>query len=316
MLSTEEAVAVNILDMMISARTEKKERNHNVTVPYHGNTDEELSTVGSEFDEEDQLMIHETIQKIQSICPKPLKDALGSKLNQIINSTLSKDITETSLKSLIKDNFNKKIFKSKKEKGFLLSIEKYLKAAAVYFLYLKSRSSDNNTSESFLDEYSQYPMFSSNSLDDDEIQYIVKFRDMLQIAMQVIPAARNKILLIRICAALEGSGRVYVTGGTQSLATSRRMQIFEHESGLQKTRRNVKKTALVKVPKPKEVVTCACGAVVLKRTVWKHSQSKKHVLFQLYGQLQLNSMDVVPPNSELIPPQFYSLTSIPSDSFE
>lgn len=188
-----------------------------------------------------------------------------------------------------------------------MSIEKYLKAAAVYFLYLKSKSSnDVNISESFLDEYNQYPMFSSNSLDDDEVQYITKFRDMLQIAMQVIPASRNKILLIRICSALEGSGRVYVTGGTQSLATSRRMQIFEHESGLQKTRRTVKKSTVVKVAKPKEVVTCSCGAVVLRRTVWKHSQSKKHLLFELYGKQPLvhSQMVVVPCNSQLLPYEF------------
>jgi len=290
MFSKEEAAAVNILDMLNSARPDYEENN--------GSTDEELSTIGSEADLEDQQLIQETITKIHSICPKPLKNALGSKLDQIIKSTLSQDITEMTLKTLMKENFNKKIFKSKKENNFLVSIEVYLKAAVVYFLYLKSKNSNDalsnvNTSEKFLREYNQYPMFSSSSLDDDEIQYIVKFRDMLQIATQVIPASRHKILLVRICSALEGSGRVYVTGGTQSLSTTRRMQIFEHESGVQKARRNVKKSTILKHPKPKEMVTCCCGAVVLKRTVWKHSQSKKHLLFAL-SQPMASQMVVVP----------------------
>jgi len=108
---------------------------------------------------------------------------------------------------------------------------------------------------------------------------------MMRIALQVVPPKRNKMLIVAICSALEGSGRTYVTGGTQSMATSRRMQIFEHESGLQKRRRPMRRS-IVKKDKPKLVVNCSCGAVILKRTVWKHSRSKKHRMFELHGLQQ------------------------------
>ena len=62
--------------------------------------------------------------------------------------------------------------------------------------------------------------------------YLLTFRAMMRTALEVIPARRNKMLLIAICALLEGSGRIYITGGTQSSATSRRMKIFEQESGV------------------------------------------------------------------------------------
>lgn len=273
-LSNEEAVAINILDKLVSACSDQEE------------TDDEMSTVATSTG---QNLIYEAYKKVDSICPKAVKRVLGPKLYEIIYSTCSTNsMTTAALKNLMKENFNKKLFSTKKEKEFMFNIEVTLKAAIVYYLSLQKDNGFESldSTDDLIEEYGQYPMFALASMDDSEIQYILNFRNMLKIALQVIPANRNKMLLINICSALEGSGRVYVTGGTQSVATSRRMQIYEHESGLQKRRRPERRQEVAKKEKPKQLVTCSCGAVILKRTVWKHSQSKKHRLFELYGEQQ------------------------------
>ena len=103
------------------------------------------------------------------------------------------------------------------------------------------------------------------------------FRHAMQAALRIIPAERNKRLLLTICAYLEGSGRKYSTGGTQSLATSRRVRIFEHESEY------LRQSCQYKAPhgqkKQRSLITCQCGAVILKRTLWKHRKSKRHQKF-------------------------------------
>jgi len=297
-LSNEEAVAINILDKLASSDREE--------------TDDEISTVATSVC---QNLIYEAYKKVDSICPRAVRRVLGPKLYEIIYSTCSSNsISILSLKNLMKENFNRKLFTSKKEKEFMFNVEVTLKAAIVYYLSLQNEQGCNafNSTDDLLQEYGLYPMFASASMDETEIQYILNFRNMLKFALQVIPANRNKMLLINICSVLEGSGRVYVTGGTQSVATSRRMQIYEHESGLQKRRRPERRQEEVKKEKPKQMVTCSCGAVILKRTVWKHSQSKKHRLFELYGEQQCNLNTPVP----LLPEYSIPFVGIPIFYFQ
>mmetsp|Transcript_11485 Transcript_11485/g.15814 ORF Transcript_11485/g.15814 Transcript_11485/m.15814 type:complete len:316 (+) Transcript_11485:73-1020(+) len=284
-LSNEETVAINILDKLVSATC---------TSDQEVVTDDENSTDTSTS----QNLIYEAYKKVDSLCPNNVKRVLGPKLYEIIYSTCTNALTIPTLEKLIKENFNRKLFTTKKEKEFLFNIEVTLKAAIVYYLYLRKDLAHETSTDDLIKEYGQYPMFATDSMDENEIQYIVNFRNMLKIALQVIPANRNKMLLINICSVLEGSGRVYVTGGTQSMATSRRMQIYEHESGLQKRRRPERRLEVSKKEKPKQLINCSCGAVILKRTVWKHSQSKKHRLFELYGEQQCNLGTTMTVSSE------------------
>ena len=107
--------------------------------------------------------------------------------------------------------------------------------------------------------------------------YLLTFRAMMRTALEVIPARRNKMLLIAICALLEGSGRIYITGGTQSSATSRRMIIFEQESGVRSVS-HLSRNQMTENDK-KSLVVCGCGAIILRRTLWKHVRSLKHKNF-------------------------------------
>lgn len=282
-LSNEEAAAVSILNNLISGA--------NNSLHLDGSDDESDDTDDAEITDDEseksvnsteiEDLVSKTINKINSVSSRDVKIFLQPTLQKIISSTCSKPITQSTMKCLLRDNFDVKNISTKEERDLLLKAEAVLKAGLVYFLSLKSLNihDEIDTVDEFLAVYSQYPLFSKPSIDQLEGKFLLSFRNMMKKALQVIPAKRNKHLLVTICSLLEGSGRLYVTGGTQSVATSRRLQIYEHESGEQKRRRPERMRTAPKKPASKQMVTCDCGAVILKRTIWKHNQSKKHLEF-------------------------------------
>ena len=236
--------------------------------------------------------MEKSIDKIYSMCSQEVKVFLSPHLDQIMLSICSQPINQWTMKSLLSDHFDIKNIITKEEKDLLLKVEMVLKAGIVYFISLKDSNThdDMDSIEELLSVYKKYSVFCDSSLDSTEKEYLLIFRNMMKRALRVINPKRNKLLLVNVCSLLEGSGRMYVTGGTQSAATSRRLQIFEHESGEQKRRRPERVQVRVRVSscskvKPsrddrKQMVTCDCGAVILKRTIWKHNQSKKHMEFK------------------------------------
>jgi hypothetical protein len=81
----------------------------------------------------------------------------------------------------------------------------------------------------------QYPSF--KDLDGQELSYLLRFRNMLKLALNIIPPRLNKNKLIDVAARLEGSGKQYVTGSGQTAPTARRVKIFEDESGVRPEKR-------------------------------------------------------------------------------
>lgn len=221
----------------------------------------------------DQQHLDLALTKLDSFCPVYVKNVLGTKLHSIIFSIVTNPITDQAIKNIIKDNFNMKLFQTKKEKAFLFNVESILKATLIYYISLKKPfvPDEFTTEEELLDEYSEYTIFNSGNMDSTEIEFLLAFRNTMKLALQIIPAKRNKMLLVSVCALLEGSGRTYVAGGDQSAATCRRFQIYEHESG--------RKKGFPTKEKEKPIVACVCGAVILRRTMWRHNRSSKHILF-------------------------------------
>ena len=170
------------------------------------------------------------------------------------------------------------------DKDFLFKVEVLLKAVAVYYLSLQTISihDEIDSVEELLQEYSQYTIFSECVTDSEEAGYLLAFRNYMKKALRIIPARRNKMLLVHICAILEGSRRSYVKGGTQSSATTRRTIIYEHESGHEKICRprphghKAVKEEAPPIADKAEVVKCSCGAVVRKHMMPKHVQKDKH----------------------------------------
>jgi len=177
---------------------------------------------------------------------------------------------------MMKRYFNVRLFQSKNEKKILLTVEAILKSTVVYYLSLVQ--TDNVGAFSIVDELlKEYPEFAASDVDAAELNYLLVYRNMMKIALKVISPRRNKRLLMDICSLLECSGRVYITGGTQSLSTSRRVRIYEHEADVQQTKRPNR----IIVPKvvDKTTTICECGSEILQRTIWRHNTSKRHIAF-------------------------------------
>ena len=232
--------------------------------------------------------IEETVGKIRIFCPDAILSVLDSQLDEIIRSVCLRSLK--SAPSLLRNIFSdppvhphlNKILAESTDKQFLNKIEILLKATVVYFHSLQKLVIDDemDTVDELLQEYSPHLLFLECRDDPAEAQYLLNFRNFMKKALCIIPAKRNKMLLINICALLEGSRRIYITGGTQSTATTRRTIIYEHESGQKRKCRPDRRRKIPKVVKKpvvsKEMVTCSCGAYILKRTMWKHSRSKRH----------------------------------------
>lgn len=86
-----------------------------------------------------------------------------------------------------------------------------------------------------------YPQFASIS-DPVELNLLLKFRNMIKIAMLVIPAKGHKSSLLQIASKLEGANREYITGGGQSSETKNRVAIYEQEGGVQPEKRPIRRT--------------------------------------------------------------------------
>eukprot|EP01036_Dinobryon_divergens_P032787 gene32787-42445_t len=212
---------------------------------------------------------------------------LDSQLDEIIRRVCMRSLISAPsfLRTIMTDSVDPhlKFLTESADKQFLFKIEILLKATVVFFhSLLKNLVIDDemDTVEELLKEYSSHRLFLECREDPAEAQYLLNFRNFMKKALCIIPAKRNKMLLINICALLEGSRRIYITGGTQSSATTRRTIIYEHVSGLKRKCRPERRRKFPKVVKKqvvsKEMITCSCGAYILKRTMWKHSRSKKH----------------------------------------
>eukprot|EP01038_Epipyxis_sp_PR26KG_P008210 gene8210-11110_t len=89
-------------------------------------------------------------------------------------------------------------------------------------------------------------LLSSNTeADREEMKYLLNFRNALKLALNVIPARLNKQVLLKIAAKLEGSSHEYVTGGGQTVATTRRVIIYEKEGRITAKKRPKQSSALV-----------------------------------------------------------------------
>lgn len=250
--------------------------------------------------------VNKVKEKINDACPEYERYVLGSLLFKFIDVSCSQQITNESFESIEAIFLEKGSVITKEIKKFQFNVEVILKACLVYGLSLQPEFYLPNYRDPsiLLSEYHQYPHFSDRSrIDATEMACLLCFRRFMKISLEYIPARRNKQLLIAICALLEGSGRVYITGGTQSAATTRRTTIFEHESGLEKIRRPSRSKVHDEDAKneedgmagellvsgedttsKKKLITCKCGAVILKRTMWKHNQSKRHIQFEQFTQ--------------------------------
>ena len=242
---------------------------------------EEYYCKSVDFNPEGSLS-EKTLNHFSRLCPPKLKYLVENRLHGIISSISFRAINTKFVSRLMKENFDTSLFVSHDERKILFEMEIALKSAVIYYLSLHPENifDQFNIIEELLQEY---PSFRNEGLDIEELQYLLIYRNMMTIALTVIPAKGNKNLLMKACAFLEGSGRGYPTGGTQSRATCRRVLIYEQESQCPRRKRPANNNGAVldaPIIRPPVFVECQCGATILKRTMWKHQKSLKHRAFE------------------------------------
>lgn len=222
--------------------------------------------------------VDQVISKLNHVYTIREKRNLGPVLLAFIIKNCSQPITSKSF------DLVKKVLESNDTGIVEPNAEIILKAALVYAHYLQLSHFQQHGNQTFntRDLYLGYKMEELEEIkeaDAKEVKYLQEFQRMVSVAIQLIPPHRNKMLIMTICTLLEGSGRNYITGGTQSVASALRMKIFDQEVQKRNLITNVEASGTPAVPRKRKY--CSCGSFILARTMWKHVQSKKHLTFSI-----------------------------------
>lgn len=156
-------------------------------------------------------------------------DVIGSKLYKAIQECNINDINYMTVDKIAERYFDKKLFRTTEQKLVWAQIRIIFKACYIMIL----STSDGSRPMIWTDIPTllmHYPEFQNENV--EELCLLLKFRNMLKIALQVIPAENHKNCLLRIAARLEGSRKEYITGGGSKPAVRRRELVFTRESGI------------------------------------------------------------------------------------
>ena len=141
------------------------------------------------------------ISKVYSYCPSSVRITLGKVLDELIIF-----IRDCNCNELAFSKVNELVCNQSKTctaKDVLFQIEAVLKSVIVYHSYYNRTNEDINLLHNLLNDYNQYSEFvNSTAIDSMEMEYMSNFRYAMQAALRIIPAERNKRLLLTICAYL------------------------------------------------------------------------------------------------------------------
>eukprot|EP01038_Epipyxis_sp_PR26KG_P005492 gene5492-7604_t len=165
---------------------------------------------------------------------------VAKKLRKAINDTNTTEITmlNSSAKSLLARYFEEDD-SIKDDKKLVNMISKIFLSTYVLILstYEENQHLKWHGVDKLLEEYGSLPEFDvnlpKNECDERELYHLLNFRNMLKIALIIIPAESKKCTLLQIAARLEGSNKgEYITGGGQKPAVTRRVSIYRREGNV------------------------------------------------------------------------------------
>eukprot|EP01036_Dinobryon_divergens_P033319 gene33319-43076_t len=193
--------------------------------------------------DEDRENIFETLRVCFSDFPN-FDTIVADKLQQLLIDVESTEIDENCTKRITDKYFDTKSFKDTPERKLLFT-EIQLIFKCCFVLILKKHLTLQHlkwfTIDELLNVYQHHRSF-NNLTDREELQYLLEFRNTLRVALEIIPPAAHKQLLINIAGRLEGSNCVeYITGGGQKPCVQRRVAIYEHEGKVQRGTKTPKK---------------------------------------------------------------------------
>lgn len=167
-------------------------------------------------------------------------DALiADRLKQAISDSNSIEISIKTTKRLAERYYDASAFKTKEQKSLFRHIQLIFKCAYVIILTYHDEG-QNMMLKSTDDLLSAFPEF--EGIEEEELGYLLNFRNYLKVALLLLPAHLNKDRLMKIAARLEGSQNPeYVTGGGQKAEVDRRVRIYEKEGCIVARKRAMKR---------------------------------------------------------------------------
>ena len=191
--------------------------------------------------EEEQKIIFNIIKMSFADCPY-FESMVEDKLVQLLADTNNAEISINTTKRVTDKYFDTKSFKDTPARKLVFTqIQLIFKCCFVMILKIHPALQELKW-KSVEELIENYPSFAEVS-DPLELQYLLEFRNTLRIALEIVPSAAHKQLLINIAGRLEGSNCVeYITGGGQKPCVKRRVLIYEQEGNVQPAKKNPKKS--------------------------------------------------------------------------
>ena len=159
---------------------------------------------------------------------------VSDKLKQAIMDADNIELNMKTTKKVAERYFDVDSFKTPEQKLVWAQIQLIFKSCYVLILSRQesTRSTFWNDTETLLEHYPQFA-----SVDSEELDLLLNFRNMVKATLLVVPARLNKQCILKIAGRLEGSQNEYITGGGQKPAVTRRVQIYEQEGGISAEKR-------------------------------------------------------------------------------
>lgn len=158
-----------------------------------------------------------------------LDKLVASNLKTAIQESNNIEINHLTTKKVVERYYDVQSFTSPEQKLLLSQISLIFKAC--YVLILTYHDGPKQFMWQSVDKLLEaYPEF--QGVEDEELQLLLKFRNMLRITLLLIPARLNKSIILKVAGRLEGSQNEYITGGGQKKEVQRRVKIYEQEGGV------------------------------------------------------------------------------------
>lgn len=160
---------------------------------------------------------------------------IAGKLDEILDESQKFGIDAFLLKMSLKRYLKTSSVPTTKEEKQHLE-EARIALTAIYVMILYHHDEAKSQRWQSIDQLlREYPQFQGQS--QDELQLLLQYRNIVHATLLLIPAARNKKTIMAIAGRLQGKPKDYVTGGGQKEETRIRVDIYEHEGGVQAQRR-------------------------------------------------------------------------------
>jgi hypothetical protein len=164
-----------------------------------------------------------------SLISEPLKKLINDVSNNVV---LDFQFT----KNVLENYINTKDFETKEKKDILDKIRIILTSACVLLQSLHpSSESVMYDKEELLKNYPDFNSLiapDSPPADKQEFEYLLKFRNLMAVALKLIPPKGNKLFLLKVIERLEGSNNEYICGSGQKPAVTRRVEIYQNEGNI------------------------------------------------------------------------------------